>query len=154
MRHLRILLAIVVGASTLGCGASATTVARGALERVTAASARMDHSLAESRRERSAEIRARPDATLEEHRAAMAFYDEALEVTRDLRSSVLAAESAIDASEQGQQSDYFALFACVLSGLSELTAIATRRVEIPDDVGDVLLLVSSFVRGACPEVGR
>lgn len=133
----------------VGC-VSATDIGRGVLDRTSYATARIDHELAESRRRTSAEIIARADATREEHRRAMRPYDHALDVTVDLRDSMLATEAAFDAVDAGRESDYMGLAACVLSSFAELVSIAARRVDVPDDAGDVLLALGGLARGACP----
>lgn len=144
-------LAIVVIASTLSGCTSAITVGRTTLDRTATVSARIDHEMAEARRRTSLEIRARPDATLEEHRAAMAPFDEALEVTRDVYDAMESTEVAFDAAEAGRDADWMGLGACVLGSFSELVSIAARHIDIPDEAGDVLLLLGALARGRCPE---
>lgn len=143
------MLALLLAIAIPGC-VSATDVGRGILDRTSAASARIDHELAASRRRVSAEIIARADATREEHRRAMRPYDAALDVTLDLRESMLATENAIDAVDAGREGDYMGLAACVLASFAELVSIAARRVDVPDDAGDVLLALGGLARGACP----
>lgn len=139
----------VVAAYCLGC-VSAIDVGRRTLEQTATVAALLDHELAEARRHTSLEVRARPDATLEEHQLAMAPFDEALIVTQDLHGAMLATETALNAAAAGQAGDWMGLGACVLAAFSALVAIAARQVDVPDDVGDVLLLLGGLAAGACP----
>jgi hypothetical protein len=149
-----LVVACIIGAlafCTGGCGMSATDVGRHTLEKTATVSAVIDRAMAEARLETSARIRARADATLEEHQAAMAPFDESLEASRDLYNAHLAAEHAIDAYEHGTRGSWRETIPCVLEALSKTVEIATRHIDLPPEVGELTLALASIAEGTCEQ---
>lgn len=149
-----VIFAAALSAAVSGCGLTPVQAARHGLAGTARIGARIDRDMAAERLRVSASIRERADATRAEHDAAMEPFDEALEVTVDVRDAHLTAQAALDAVEHGQERAWRPLMTCVLSATSRLVGIAARRVELPAEVGEVLQLLAGLAQGACPEPER
>lgn len=152
VRHAFVMLVAMVLLTVSGC-VSATDVARHALEDTAQLSAHIDRELAAERVRVSAAILDRADATREEHDAAMAPFDAALEITVDLRDAHLAAQTAIDAAEHGGAKRWEPLITCVFGLGAQLVAIASRRIDLPPEVGEVIQALAGLSEGPCPDPG-
>lgn len=149
-----VVLAAVMSVVTSGCGMAAVEAGRHVLAGTARVSAQLDRDLAAERVRVSEEIRARADATREEHDEAMRPFDEALEITVDVRAAHLAAQEALDAAEHGEAKDWRPLMTCVFSSASRLIGLATRHVEVPAEAGVILQALAELAEGKCPEPKR
>lgn len=149
-----VVLAAVMSVATSGCGMTAVEAGRHGLAGTARVSAQLDRDLAAERVRVSEEIRARAAATREEHDEAMRPFDEALEITVDVRAAHLAAQEALDAVEHGETKDWRPLMTCVFSSVSRLIGLATRHVEVPAEAGAILQVLAELAEGKCPEPKR
>lgn len=110
------------------CGASAAEEARGALGTAARALVIVDQTFADEYERARVEAR-ETSSTWDERDAKVAKWETARDALRASRSSLLAAEAAIDAYESDEAGDWLGQAVCVASSLSHLRA-AFRDVGI------------------------
>lgn len=119
-------LVMLLAAALTGCG-SPYHAARSTLATTARFMSAMDREIADARLATSDRVRNDPASTLDQHRAAMAPFEEALAVSLDVRDSLLAAQSAIDAAERGESGEWLGTVACAVAGIQRLYALIVRR---------------------------
>lgn len=120
-------LSILLAAALSGCGGSPYYTARQTLATTARLMASVDRELAEARVTTSDHIRMDPNSTLDQHRAAMQPFDEALAITMDIRDGLLATQSAIDAVERGEHEEWLSMLGCAVASIQRLYELIQRR---------------------------
>lgn len=146
------LVSLVLAVALQGCGASAMDTARSGLGLSARALAAFDSGAEHAYRDHHART-LRESTTMDEYTRGMRDWDAVVDAASVAKSSMLAAESALDAYEEGRGDDssWFAAAACLGLALERLAAAAeVAGATMPRSLREALDALHGLGGVVCP----
>lgn len=146
------LLSLVVAVAIQGCGASAMDASRAGLGLSARALAAFDAGAESAYRAHHARVLAGADG-MDAYTRGMREWDAVVDAARVAKSSMLAAEAALDAYDEGraEEASWFAAAACLGLALDRLVAASEAAgAEIPRVLRDAVDALGGMGGVVCP----